>query len=298
MGLLSKMRGVFGGGASKEPEAPLEIKRNDDPSMVSSVLSNQQRAEQMQAGAAGAGRWGSVVRGAKDIEQAGVLEEFAKYDTSALEKKDENVRTLDDDAMLVRKGFSAYNPEQIAEMKEKAFADEKTEKKLGTVNKDWKKENDAGRKAATQGSALLFSVGDSDDKQHYGSELHKEYGATVEYLSGGLISAEEAMAMNPTGGIAGPGDKGFAFQEDNALRRHAIRHDAVGFLMTRFGVGPGYGTKTGSDILDPTNPLAGQHGGIIREMKGASDKVDAKDVGKSARFAKGTQDTKAKLTSV
>jgi hypothetical protein len=115
-----------------------------------------------------------------------VLAQFAKHDVSAIEGKDEYDRSLDEDALLVQKEFAGMTPEQIGKLKEAMFEGDK------------KKEIDDDVKAAVE-------------KDHYGSELHKEYGATVEFLTGGILSAEEAMAMNPTGGIAGPGAMGIAF---------------------------------------------------------------------------------------
>jgi len=272
MGLMRRIRQFFGGDEDKAEakDAPLQIQR--DPSQAEQAqqaLSNQQQREELAARQGEAGGFSSIDRGADEIEQSGVLADFAKLDTSDLENKDEYDRTLDDDAMLVRKGFSGLSAEQIAELKDAAYQGE-------------------------FGKEVEDGVKDAVEDDHYGSELHKEYGATVEYLSGGIISAEEAMAMNPTGGIAGPGAKGIAFQDDGVMRRHAIRHDAVGFLETRFGVGPGYGTKTTLFGLDSDNPLAGQLGGIFREMGEASDRVDTEGIGTSSRFGSRGGDVLAK----
>jgi hypothetical protein len=69
------------------------------------------------------------------------------------------------------------------------------------------------------------------------------------------------MAMNPTGGLTGPGTSGKALTKRYfGLGEHSIRHDALGFLLTFFGVGPGYGT------LGRDDPLAGQAGGFLREL--------------------------------
>jgi hypothetical protein len=108
----------------------------------------------------------------------------------------------------------------------------------------------------------------------YGGKQHRDYGAYIEHLTGGAITAEEAMAMNPTGGIAGPGLIGISF-ESGPMHEHAIRHDATGFLWTFFNIGPGYGGNS------PTSPLSGQVEGIRREIQiGKSELPDASGVGK------------------
>jgi hypothetical protein len=77
------------------------------------------------------------------------------------------------------------------------------------------------------------------------------------------------MAMNPSGGLPGPGMNEIpligAF---DSVARHAMRHDATGFLLTRFGIGPGYGSPTTPLGLNNSNPLAGQILGIAREAFG------------------------------
>jgi len=107
----------------------------------------------------------------------------------------------------------------------------------------------------------------------YGGAQHRQYGAYIAHLTGGAITAEEAMAMNPTGGIAGPGLIGISF-DSGPLHEHAIRHDATGFLWTFFNIGPGYGGDS------PTSPLSGQVEGIRRELQhGQSELPDASGVG-------------------
>lgn len=270
---MKKLRRVFGGDDNAKeapaPEEPLQIRRIDDGSGAAAALSNQQAKESLNEHQAKVGGFSSIHRDANAIERSGVLEQFAKHDTSDVEKMDEYDRTLDDDAVIVQKEFSDMTPEQIGKLKEAMFEGEKG------------KEIDEDVKAALK-------------KDHYGSELHKEYGATVEYLTGGILSAEEAMAMNPTGGIGGPGAMGIAFKDDQALRRHAIRHDATGFLKTHFGVGPGYGTKTTFFGLGADNPLAGQLGGIFREMGEASERIDTTGIGSSSRFGSAGGDTMKK----
>ena len=281
MSFLKRMKRAFGGGDKKPSKgAPVEISEADERERARAALSNQQAREELQASQQlETGQFRGAHRGAAEIEESGVLAEFAKIDTSKLEKKSEFKRTIDDDAALVRKGFSSFSPQQIEDMKSKAYAgsfdDERDGRNTKPTDARTKKIRKEGKGAAR----------DAAEKGHFGSELHKEYGAMVEYLSGGLISAEEAMVMNPTGGIAGPGAKGIAFEKDNALRRHAVRHDAVGFLKTRFDVGPGYGTKTSAIGLKSSNPLAGQWLGIGRELIRPDERFDTSNIGTSARLA-------------
>ncbi len=70
-----------------------------------------------------------------------------------------------------------------------------------------------------------------------------------------------------------------------AVARHAMRHDATGFLFVRFGVGPGYGSKTTPLGLSSDNPLAGQILGLGREMFATSSALPSGDhVANGSRF--------------
>jgi len=67
---------------------------------------------------------------------------------------------------------------------------------------------------------------------------------------------------------------GIAF-ESGPLHEHAIRHDATGFLVTAFDIGPGYGGKDGRVMYN------GQIEGIARElMIGKSEMPSTENVGK------------------
>ncbi len=154
-------------------------------------------------------------------------------------------RTVEGDATQIQ--------EQIAKIPEKIFRDMK---KAAMANPKVKQQ--------VKQAKLRFDF--------YGSRIHKEYGATVETLTGGRITAEEAMRMNPSGGIAGAGLIGIAF-DFGPLHRHAIWHDACGFLRTAFNVGPGYGGD------DSDSPLSGQFEGIGREMNQDANIPDWKPVG-------------------
>lgn len=131
-------------------------------------------------------------------------------------------------------------------------------------------------------------------KKHFKSPIHQLYGKVVEHLTDGKISAEQAMALNPTGGLVGKGaeqlitpsnlkDLSLVYEQGNEstvramLTRHGVVHDALGFLYTFAGVGPGYSKN------DPDNSLSGQGHGIVwsglhgldKEMAGLIDQVVA-----------------------
>jgi len=106
--------------------------------------------------------------------------------------------------------------------------------------------------------------------------LHKIYAETVvSMVPEGWLSADEAMRMNPTGGIVGPdlnrlanvpaeqikddGSRAGADKLMSALGRHGVIHDAGGFLG-RLGVGPGYGGTA------PDTKESGQLIGILHEF--------------------------------
>lgn len=181
-----------------------------------------------------------ILRKAKEIADSGVLRGFRELAARGIEvPASEFHRTTSDDAVLVMKGFAKMSPDQIHQLKEKAYHH---------------------REVAPELQGAL-------DKNYYGSPQHKVFGALVEQLTGGVLSAEEAMAMCPCGGIPGDGAKEVPLiGKIDAVQRHAMRHDALGFLMTRFGVGPGYGSKTTPFGLASDNPLAGQVLGIAREI--------------------------------
>ncbi|MGV3524045.1 MAG: hypothetical protein ACO1RX_07470 [Candidatus Sericytochromatia bacterium] len=204
-------------------------------------------------------RWSGVLRDAAAIEKSGILPELralAALNPSVPES--ELNRSVQDDATLVLTGFAQMTPTQIAALKEKAYQHPDV--------------------APEQAAAVASG--------HYGSERHKTYGALVESLTGGLLSAEEAMAMNPTGGLPGDGASEIPLiGHIDAVARHAQRHDATGFLLTRFGVGPGYGSPTTPLGLNNANPLAGQWLGILREGLGeASSLPDGSHVALPERF--------------
>lgn len=128
-------------------------------------------------------------------------------------------------------------------------------------------------KNAALASPSMFERKGAELVGFYGGAQHRQYGAYIAELTGGAITAEEAMAMNPTGGIAGPGLIGISFHS-GPLHEHAIRHDATGFLWTFFNIGPGYGGD------NPESPLSGQVEGIRREMqRGKSDLPEYDNVG-------------------
>jgi hypothetical protein len=100
----------------------------------------------------------------------------------------------------------------------------------------------------------------------------RQYGEAMERFTGGALSAGEAIALNPTGGLVGPGD-GFLAQVLDVttgwipgVRAHGVLHDAAGFLANTtegFGVGPGY-LYLGHNFfgMSKTNMVAGQVEGI------------------------------------
>ena len=160
-------------------------------------------------------------------------------------------RTVEDDVNRIRTELSRLPPKIIQIMKNAALADPQVKSQMAEAKAThWYR-----------------------PQPYYGSELHKRYGALVERLTGGVLSAEEAMRMNPSGGRAGPGMISFAI-ESGPLAAHAIRHDAEGFLKSFFSIGPGYGGFNGESCL------SGQFEGIEREIvKGPSKLPDASGVG-------------------
>ncbi len=99
----------------------------------------------------------------------------------------------------------------------------------------------------------------------------RQYGAAMERATGGALSAGEAIALNTSGGLVGPGD-GWMTQVLEVttgwipgVKAHGVLHDAAGFLAGSdgFGVGPGY-LYLGHNFfgMSKTLPIAGQVEGI------------------------------------
>ena len=73
--------------------------------------------------------------------------------------------------------------------------------------------------------------------------------------------------LNPTGGLVGPGNKGWA--PDSALMPEAVAyhgayHDAMGYLYNYHNEGLGYNYMQSPIGLDTGNPLAGQATGVAQ----------------------------------
>jgi RHS repeat-associated protein len=99
----------------------------------------------------------------------------------------------------------------------------------------------------------------------------RQYGEAMERMTQGALTAGEAIALNPSGGLVGPGD-GWMTQVLEVttgwipgVKAHGVLHDAAGFLAGKdgFGVGPGY-LYLGHNFfgMSKTLPIAGQVEGI------------------------------------
>ncbi|WPB74322.1 RHS repeat-associated core domain-containing protein [Archangium violaceum] len=99
----------------------------------------------------------------------------------------------------------------------------------------------------------------------------RQYGEAMERMTQGALTAGEAIALNPSGGLVGPGD-GWMTQVLEVttgwipgVKAHGVLHDAAGFLAGKdgFGVGPGY-LYLGHNFfgMSKTLPVAGQVEGI------------------------------------
>lgn len=207
----------------------------------------------------GKSRYTGILRGANEIAASGILDDAKLLDSRKITPPaSEYDRSPADDAVLVLKDFAKMNPEQIADLKEQAYRHPEV--------------------AAELEGAIA--------KKHYGSPRHQAFGALVEKLTGGILSAEEAMSMCPCGGIPGDGAKEIPLISTlDPIARHAMRHDATGFLSTRFEVGPGYGTKTTIFGREKNDPLAGQILGVAREIFNPSELPDGSYAARPERFA-------------
>lgn len=180
----------------------------------------------------------------KDLVGGGLKhDELHALPDISIDQRSEFSRSIDDDTREVLQGFKSMSAEELQ----------------------------AKKAAAYQHPEVLKDKPEAIASGYYGSEKHKQYGALVSQLTAGILSAEEAMAMNPSGGIPGSGmDELPLLGSIDAVSRHAMRHDATGFLISRFDVGPGYGTATTPLGRDKRDPLAGQWLGVLREAVSTS----------------------------
>ncbi|GAB4552760.1 MAG: hypothetical protein OHK0023_21190 [Anaerolineae bacterium] len=98
---------------------------------------------------------------------------------------------------------------------------------------------------------------------HWGTTDQLRFGQIVGDTFG--IDPVFGSLLSPTGGLVGPGDSAlhFGLGNNQAVVVHGAVHDAGGFLHNYFNVGPGYHYVPGvTQILDTSNPLAGQVDGI------------------------------------
>ncbi len=104
------------------------------------------------------------------------------------------------------------------------------------------------------------------------------WGSKRQYLSGyitSLILKENGIilppflccALNPTGGICGPGNNSFYNGNiSSPMIIHACMHDASGYCYLYHGIGNGY-NYLGTYFDFPTlSPLSGQYMGILRTL--------------------------------
>ena len=250
MGFLTRIKRALGGEELEKEQAPLQISEPLNP-VSNAHMQELMRSEQE------SGPMDGARRDARDIEESGVLQRFAALEGQEVPESEYD-RTIEHDAILVQQGLAGMSAEQIDQKKQAAYLE----------NKHYEEE-------------LAAAV----EKRHYGSVAHRQYGELIEELTGGVISAEEAMAMNPCGGLPGPGATELPLMARiEPIYRHAMRHDATGFLLTYFGVGPGYGTPTSMIGLNAFNPLAGQILGAAREMNIASELPEGETAAKPTRF--------------
>jgi WXG100 family type VII secretion target len=100
-------------------------------------------------------------------------------------------------------------------------------------------------------------------RRFMGSTSQLRYGAIVGDAFG--IDSVFGALLNPTGGIAGPGNRGLDL-DDSALGYHGAVHDAAGYLYNYHGQGPGYDYLK-LENADPANPLSGQREELLWWLK-------------------------------
>ncbi len=106
------------------------------------------------------------------------------------------------------------------------------------------------------------------NNDHWGSREQMIFGDMISMnLDPNLLPAFAAL-LSPTGGVTGPGAidishliPDFIAPED-VVGVHSAVHDAAGYLLNNFGIGPGY-EYAGNGILSSDSPISGQVSGIV-----------------------------------
>jgi len=106
-----------------------------------------------------------------------------------------------------------------------------------------------------------------DNNDHWSSVSQIAAGSVLKnILSSNGIHVPEfiAICLNPTGGIAGPGNiKLFSSRPGTVMSVHAAIHDSYGYAKLYHDIGVGYNyTQSWFDIFPTTSPRAGQISGL------------------------------------
>ena len=106
-----------------------------------------------------------------------------------------------------------------------------------------------------------------DNNDHWASASQIASGSVLkDILSSNGIYVPEfiAICLNPTGGIAGPGNvKLFSSRPGTVMSVHAAIHDSYGYAKLYHDIGFGYNyTQSWFDIFPTTSPRAGQVSGL------------------------------------
>lgn len=98
--------------------------------------------------------------------------------------------------------------------------------------------------------------------------IHHSYmGSRDQLRSGDIIGqafgidAVFGALLNPTGGMAGAGEKAIPTNE-SAVGLHSATHDAAGFLYNHFNLGPGYDYLNREPSRDRAHGFTGQESGL------------------------------------
>ena len=118
------------------------------------------------------------------------------------------------------------------------------------------------------GEAKLGDPAELDpSSNHWGSREQMIFGDMVAMnLDPNLLPAFAAL-LSPTGGVTGPGAIDIShlipdfIASGDVIGVHSAVHDAAGYLLNNFGIGPGY-EYAGNGILSSDSPISGQVSGI------------------------------------
>lgn len=113
------------------------------------------------------------------------------------------------------------------------------------------------------GNTIAHKAKDLDTKKKHKNYLGSTWSLRFGKVIGDALGLDPIFGalMNPSGGLVGPGNDGAMHSDGSYVAYHGVFHDAGGYLLKAFDIGPGY-DYLGEDHRDPRNAMTGQREGL------------------------------------